>query len=63
MGRPEALALLQEARKRPGDDTVEYLFFRIRHYSDKVKKVPAKIKYFRGWVNRVLDLFDIVDPA
>lgn len=38
----------------------DYLFDRIEYYSDRVKENPAKIIYFRGWINRTLALKDLV---
>jgi len=38
-------------------DWKDYLFKRIMLYSKKVEKNPDKIQYFRGWVNRVINLY------
>ncbi len=35
----------------------DYLFKRIMLYSEKVKNNPDKIQYFRGWVNRCINLY------
>jgi lysozyme family protein len=57
MGLGEARILLKEAAAAPRDDADEMLFYRIRDYSEKVRRNQALLKYFRGWINRVVDLF------
>jgi hypothetical protein len=47
-------------------DWTDYLFLRIEYYCTKVRDKPFKIKYLRGWINRVIDLYktaSIKDPA
>jgi lysozyme family protein len=57
MGVSKALALLIQAMNRPGDDAIELLFFRLHDYSEQIRLKPERLKYFRGWINRVVDLF------
>jgi lysozyme family protein len=56
MGVAKALALLKIY-----SEPMHYLMFRIKDYSDKVAKKPEKLRFFRGWVNRVIDLFEITN--
>ncbi len=35
----------------------QYLMRRIRHYSERGQKHP---QFFRGWINRVMDLFNMI---
>jgi lysozyme family protein len=37
---------------------VDMLFARIKRYSEIVKKRPASQKYLRGWINRVIELYE-----
>jgi lysozyme family protein len=50
MGVTMALALMQDSK-----DWRDYLLKRIALYARIVK--PGTAKYFRGWINRVLDLY------
>ena len=34
-----------------------YLFLRLEYYSAKVRDKGYKVKYLRGWMNRVIDLY------
>ena len=46
------------------DNWTDYLFLRIEYYCTRVREKPFKIKYLRGWINRVLDLQKTArDPA
>ena len=38
----------------------DFMVWRLKYYSELVRKNPEKIKYFRGWVNRVLNLWDAI---
>jgi len=53
MGLSRAKVLLQESY-----DWKDYLLNRIAHYKRIVK--PETAKFFKGWVNRVLDLYILV---
>ncbi len=39
----------------------DFLFDRISYYSDRVKKNPAKIVFFRGWINRTIALRKLIN--
>lgn len=38
----------------------DYLFLRLKHYSEIVKANPVQLKYLRGWVNRTLELWSLI---
>lgn len=42
-------------------DWKDFLFLRIQHYIGLVGKNPSQIKYLRGWINRILELWIIVN--
>ncbi len=35
----------------------DYLFLRIEYYCSRVREKPVKLKYLKGWLNRVIDLY------
>jgi lysozyme family protein len=37
---------------------VDVLFKRMKHYSNIVKRNPSQIKFLRGWINRVISLWE-----
>jgi len=39
------------------DDWRDYLIARLKQYSELVRMHPEKIRYFRGWANRVFSLW------
>ena len=39
-------------------DATAMLFYRLRRYSQTVKSRPASVKFLRGWVNRVIELYE-----
>lgn len=41
-----------------GDNFADILFKRLKHYSAIVKRNPSQIKFLRGWVNRVISLWE-----
>lgn len=41
-----------------GVKAADLLFARIRRYSEIVKKRPASAKFLRGWINRIIDLYE-----
>lgn len=41
-------------------DWKDYLFQRISYYRELVKKAPYKRIYYGGWINRTLDLYNLV---
>jgi hypothetical protein len=43
-----------------GDDWIEMLFYRLKKYSAIVAGRPASQKYLRGWVNRIVQLYDTI---
>ena len=43
-----------------GDDWIEMLFYRLKRYSGIVADRPASQKYIRGWMNRIIELYDHV---
>lgn len=38
----------------------DFQILRLKYYSELVRKHPEKIRYFRGWANRVLNLWEAV---
>jgi lysozyme family protein len=40
------------------DDWIEMLFYRMKKYSAIVAGRPASQKYLRGWMNRLIELYD-----
>jgi hypothetical protein len=55
MGVKTATSILAES-----DSAEDMLFKRIRYYTDKVVERPVKLKYFFGWLNRVIELKNLV---
>lgn len=53
----DAIALLKVTRHWE-----EFMIRRIKHYSEVVRKKPKMAKYFRGWVNRVINLWLEIQP-
>ncbi len=53
----DAVALLKVTRHWE-----EFMIRRIKHYSEVVRKKPKMAKYFRGWVNRVINLWLEIQP-
>jgi lysozyme family protein len=45
---------------RRADDWRDYLIARLKQYSELVRMHPEKIRYFRGWANRVFALWDAI---
>ena len=39
-------------------DEIAMLFYRLKKYSAIVAARPASLKYLRGWMNRVIELYD-----
>jgi lysozyme family protein len=39
----------------------DYLLGRIAYYNNKVREQPTKLKYLRGWIDRVLNLWSFVE--
>jgi lysozyme family protein len=52
-GTGVAIGLLKKT-----SDWQDFMILRLKYYSELVRKNPEKIKYFRGWANRVLNLWD-----
>jgi lysozyme family protein len=46
-----------------GEDTTAMLFYRLKKYSSIVANRPASGRYLRGWLNRVIELYDFVKEA
>lgn len=51
----------KEILKLSGDDFNKFMRFRLRWYSKQVEKHKNLFIYLRGWMNRVLNLWDILD--
>jgi hypothetical protein len=43
-----------------GKDEIAMLFYRLKKYSAIVAGRPASLKYLRGWVNRIVQLYDTI---
>ena len=41
-----------------GVKAFDLLFARLKNYSAIVKRRPASARYLRGWINRILDLYE-----
>jgi len=55
-GQTFARAMIHECE----DDWIEMLFYRMKKYSAIVAGHPASQKFLRGWINRVIDLYDYI---
>lgn len=44
-----------------GEDATAMLFYRLKRYSDIVKRKPTSGKFLRGWLNRVIELYDFIE--
>jgi len=49
------------ARKLYADDYRTFLRNRLKNYSRIVQNNPTQLKFLRGWVNRVIDLWEKVE--
>lgn len=56
-GTGVALKLLKETYIQSWQD---FMILRLKYYSELVRKNPEKVRYFRGWANRVLNLWDMI---
>lgn len=54
-GVSQALRLYQEST-----DACELLIKRIKYYADITVRNPKNIRFFRGWINRVLNLYQYI---
>jgi hypothetical protein len=53
-----ALRLLNQT-----NDWQDLMILRLKYYSELVRKNPDKLRYFRGWANRVLNLWDMIKKS
>lgn len=49
-----------ELLKKSNNDWRDFLLLRIQHYNTIVAKNPSQIKFLKGWINRVIDLWTVV---
>ena len=56
--KPSDVGIIRESIFKLGYGLADPFFARMRLYSQKVKEKPIKIKYLRGWLNRVIDLWE-----
>jgi len=54
------ISFARELLHETNNDVVTMLFYRLRKYSRIVATHPELLKYLRGWLNRVLDLYDYI---
>ena len=52
-------AIADQLLKRT-QDWQNFMILRLKYYSELVRNNPEKLRYFRGWANRVLNLWDMI---
>lgn len=59
----QGLSFAREMVHECGTDAVAMLMYRLKRYSVIVQNRPASLKYLRGWMNRVVDLYTYIKEA
>jgi len=57
----QGCAFAEEVYDKFGGVVADMLFARIKRYSEIVKKRPTSSKYLRGWINRVVNLYEFMN--
>ena len=57
-GVNQGIGKATELLNRCNKDWKNLLFLRIQHYNNLVRRNPKQIKFLRGWINRILELWN-----